>query len=165
MEDKVNIENLINFVKEIIDEANSMRTKHANMFNAHVGYCCIFCHSDEEYNAIDGIVRSFGKVAQDTPTGFTYVIPEIQTVAGGLRILKVRKPDPTRLEKGDADFSLSDYKSFKEVNLGREGFKLIERPNNEMIELMDGAYNVRAYFSYPHVEEHSGIREALSLDK
>jgi hypothetical protein len=37
--------------------------------------------------------------------------------------------------------------------LSKEGFKLIEREDFEMIELMDSEFNVRAYFSNPPLDE------------
>lgn len=63
-------------------------------------------------------------------------------------LLKIRKPDPTRPERGDADFTLRDYNSFKEKYLkDAEHFKLIDRGNFEMIELKDPKFDVRSYFS------------------
>jgi hypothetical protein len=89
------------------------------------------------------------------------VIPNITTPAGILRVLKIRKPDPTRTERGDADFSINNYHEFKNHVLSRPGFSLIRRPKTEMIELIDNNFDVRAYFSYPPVETHDGIKEAL----
>jgi len=92
-----------------VAEANRMRQKHAQHFTGHVGYCCIFAQSPEEYNTLDSAAKTLGRIAQDTPTGFTYLVPGIDTDAGLLRILKIRKPDVTRKERGDADFSLLNY--------------------------------------------------------
>lgn len=160
----MNSNDLLPLATQIVAEANRMRLKHAQHFKGHVGYCCVFAQSPEEYNALDSAARALGKIAQDTPTGFTYLVPGIETDAGRLRILKIRKPDVTRKERGDADFSLLDYQSFKDQVLGRPGFSLITRPKTEMIELIDSTFNVRAYFSSPPVETHDGIREALASE-
>lgn len=146
---------------QIVAEANRMRLKHAPNYSGKVGYCCVFSQSESEYAELGLAIKVFGRVAQDTPTGFTYLISGIQTDAGLLRILKIRKPDPTRKERGDADFSLEDYAAFKEFAVARSGFSLITRPKTEMIELIDPQFRVRAYFSNPPVESHDGIREAL----
>lgn len=74
-------------------------------------------------------------------------------MSGTLPLLKIRQPDPTRPERGDADFTLSDYKAFKQWALVQPGFKVITRTNMEMIELMQPGYNVRVYFSYPTLVE------------
>jgi len=50
---------------------------------------------------------------------------------------------------GDADFTAGDYESFKKKYLGKPGFRLIKRPDMEMIELMDSSYDAVAYFSHP----------------
>ncbi len=86
---------------------------------------------------------------RDTSTGPLFKIAPLQTVAGPLQLLKIRKPDPTRTERGDADFTVSDYPTFKAKYLQRPGFRLIERPEMEMVELVDLTFNVRAYFSNP----------------
>jgi len=159
---QVNSNDLLPLAKQIVAEANRMRNKHSQHFTGHVGYCAIFAQSHEEYIALDSAAKSLGKIAQDTPTGFTYLVPGIETDAGLLRILKIRKPDVTRKERGDADFSLLDYQAFKDDVIGKQGFSLIVRPKTEMIELIDSDFNVRAYFSNPPVETHDGIREALA---
>jgi hypothetical protein len=41
--------------------------------------------------------------------------------------------------------------------LNQEGFLLIEREDFEMIELMENNCSVRAYFSYPPLDEQLGI--------
>lgn len=81
--------------------------------------------------------------------GPVFHITPIATAAGDLELLKIRRPDPKREEMGDADFTLSDYESFKKKYLGKPGFSLIKRPDMEMIELMDSSYNAIAYFSHP----------------
>ena len=66
---------------------------------------------------------------------------------------KIRKPDPTRPERGDADFNLDDYEKFKNKYVGKEGFSLIERKDHEMVELMEKGSDVRVYFSHPHIDK------------
>ena len=123
---------------------------------------CFFSQSEDEYTEMNNQAKSIGTLASDTSTGLVYAINPMPTVAGGLQILKIRKPDPTRPELGDADFALKKFNDFKEKYLDKPQFKLIVREHFEMIELMDNKYKVRAYFSNPPVEEHPGIKEALS---
>ena len=69
--------------------------------------------------------------------------------AGNRRLVKIRKPDPKRTERGDADFTVTDYLIFKKKYLSKPGFRIIKRPEMEMIELTDPSFNVLAYFSNP----------------
>jgi len=95
------------------------------------------------------VAHQLGSVVQETPTGPVFQIKPISTVAGALRLLKIRRPDPKRPERGDADFTVTNYDSFKNKYLGKPGFSLIKRTNMEMIELIDPSYDVIAYYSYP----------------
>jgi hypothetical protein len=95
------------------------------------------------------VARQLGSVAQETPTGPVFLIAPLPTAAGTLRILKIRRPDPKRPERGDADFTVADYDSFKNAHLGKTGFSLIKRTDMEMIELIDPSYDVIAYYSHP----------------
>jgi hypothetical protein len=81
--------------------------------------------------------------------GPVFHIAPLSTVAGALRLLKIRRPDSKRPEKGDADFTVTDYGKFKKKHLGRPGFSIIKRPGMEIIELIDPSYNVIAYYSHP----------------
>lgn len=153
---------LKSIAEKLVKESNKLRLKHAAEFDARVSYCAIFCQSQGEYDAYCEEATRIGRLANDTPTGPVFVVPAIKTRMGPLRIVKVRKPDKTRHERGDADFALANYAAFKAQKLGRPGFKLIEREDFEMIELVDSKFNARAYFSNPPVEEHAGIKEALA---
>lgn len=157
----MNKSRLINITKSIVQQSFELCKKHISDLQVHVSYCAFFSQSQEEYDELNEQVKLFGRIANDTPTGPVYVINPIETVAGQLRVLKVRRPDPTRPERGDADFAIQDYSSFKENYLKKAGFKLIVREKFEMIELMDSEFNVRAYFSNPPVEEHEGIRDII----
>jgi hypothetical protein len=152
-------------VSGIVQQANQMKAAHTEGAASKVSYCAIFTHSDDEFNSLNEVIARKGSLAEQTATGPVYVVPPINTEAGALEIVKVRKPDPTRTQRGDADFALVDYETFKSRYLSQPGFKLIERAEFEMIELMDSAFNARAYFSHPPVEEHTHIKEALQSRK
>jgi len=90
--------------------------------------------------------------------GPVYHIQPIKTVSGNLKLLKIRKPDSTKPELGDADFTVGNYSEFKKKHLSKTGFKLIpKREDFEMIELVDSKFDVRAYFSHPPLDKQLGI--------
>lgn len=143
------IDELKTLVQDIVADSLRLSRAHTSEQKTPVNYACIFTHSTSEYEEMVKVARQLGSVAQETPTGPVFHIAPLSTVAGTLRLLKIRRPDPKRPERGDADFTVTDYDSFKNTHLGRPGFSLIKRTDMEMIELVDPSYDVIAYYSHP----------------
>ena len=135
--------------QEIVSEARRLSAAHTNEGDAPVNYACIFAQSQAEYENMVVLAGQLGTVVEGTPMGPVFHITPLPTDAGMLRLLKIRHPDPKRPERGDADFTVSDYQTFKRTYLGKPGFGLIERKHMEMIELFDPSFNVLAYYSHP----------------
>jgi len=151
-------EDLKNLVKSIVERATALKNKHIEYKNTPVNYACIFSQNKEEYDDLLETARKIGKVIQETPTGLLFQIEPLQTVSGVLKLLKIRIPDPTRPERGDADFTISNFPEFEKKYLSKPGFKLIQREDFKMIELMDSDFDVLAYFSNPPLDEQLGIK-------
>ncbi|RJQ17060.1 hypothetical protein C4573_03310 [Candidatus Woesearchaeota archaeon] len=141
-------------VKDIVKKANSLKDTYTSEKNARVNYACVFCQNDAQYTHFVSAVK--GKIIEQTPTGPLFQIQPVNTVAGKLQLLKIRKPDKARPELGDADFTVS-YQEFKKKYLSQKGFSLIIRKNFEMIELKDPSFDVLAYFSHPPLDKQFGI--------
>ena len=152
----MNVDELILLVKEIVEKAIKLKDKHTNQNSALVNYCCIFSQSNEEYESLINVTNEIGKVIKKTPTGPLFHI-SLETISGKLLLLKIRKPDTTRPERGDADFTVDNYPNFKKKYLSQSGFKLIERETMEMIELVDSEFDVRVYFSDPPLDKQLGL--------
>jgi len=134
-------------VKYIVDKSLELKNKYTDAKDVPVEFACIFCQSEAEYNKFDGLVKKRGKVAENTPTGDTYFLNDpIQTSAGPLRLLKIRKPDSNRRERGDTDFN-TDYPKFKEKYQGKSNFELVKRETFEMLRLSDPDFDVMSCFS------------------
>ena len=144
--------------RRIVKNAGELKDKHTDEKGARVNYTAIFSQSSNEYDILLKLAKNIGEVIEDTPTGPLFLINPIPTNSGALKLLKVRMPDKTRPERGDADFTVSDYDTFKKTYLSRPGFKLIKREKFEMIELIDSTFNVRTYFSHPPLNEQLGIK-------
>jgi hypothetical protein len=153
----MDVTTLKQLIEEIVKKANDLKNKHISEKKAPVNYACIFSQSKEQYNNLLVVVQKIGSVIEETPTGPLFHIQPLDTVAGNLRLLKIRKPNTTRPELGDADFTVTNYAKFKKKCLSQKGFKLIVRENFEMIELVDTHFNVRAYFSNPPLNEQLKI--------
>ena len=155
----MDLENLKLLVQKIVKDAARLKDMHTGETDAPVNYACLFAHSQEEYDELFDAAKRLGSVIKETPTGPLLRIEPLETVSGPLQLVKVRKPDETRTERGDADFAVPDYPAFKKRVLKKPGFKLIEREEMEMIELMDSEFNVRVYFSHPPLDRQLGLRE------
>jgi hypothetical protein len=153
----MNVNDLLLLVKESVEKATKLKDKHTNQKNAPVNYACIFSQSKNEYDDFIDVTNKIGKVVKETPSGFLYHIQPLDTISGKLLLLKIRKPDPTRPERGDADFTVDNYPDFKKKYLSQDGFKLMLKEDFEMIELMDSEFDVRVYFSDPPLDKQLGL--------
>jgi len=152
------MEDFKKLIQDIVLKSCELKNKHTTEKNAQVNYAAVFSQDEKEYNEFYELAKQIGKVIQGTPTGDLFEIDAVDTVSGKLQLLKIRKPDATRLERGDADFTVTDYPTFKSTYLVKPGFKLIERTDFEMIELTDSTFNVRAYFSNLPLDKQLGLK-------
>jgi len=152
----MNLKEFKNLIQDIVRESSRLKDKYTDQENAKVNYACIFCQNNEEYHDFLNLANQLGKAFKETQTGPLFLI-DLDTESGKLKLLKIRKPDETHKERGDADFTVSDYNSFKDNYLSKPGFSLIERDNFEIIELVDPNFNVRTYFSDPPLDRQFGL--------
>lgn len=145
-------------VRNIVEKAAALKNKHIDDKNQPVNYACIFSQSKKEYDELVKLTRKIGSVIKEAPTGLLFQIKPLKTTSGFLKLLKIRLPDVTRPELGDADFTVSNFPDFKKKYLSKVGFKLINREGFEMIELADLEFDVRAYFSNPPLDKQLGIK-------
>jgi len=152
-------ENIKERVKEIVAEAKLLSKKYTDQESAPVNYACIFTQRGEEFEELVALTGEMGYVIDQTSMGPIFKIEPLETASGTLNLLKIRRPDPDKPEKGYADFTVSDYQAFKREYLSKPGFHLLARPKMEIIGLADDAYNVRAYYANPT------LPRVLGLDK
>lgn len=144
-------------VKGIVRDAERLKDEHVRGDTSRVNYACVFSHSKEEFDALAASAGRIGKVVDQTSSGPLFRISPIETSAGKLQLLKIRMPDPSRPERGDADFTVDRFAEFKRAYLDEPGFKLIPREGFEMVELVDKRFDVRAYFSNPPLDAQLGL--------
>jgi hypothetical protein len=152
------IEELRTKVKNIVEKATALKNKHIDYKNTAVNYACIFSQKKEEYDELIKVALKIGTIIKETPTGPLFHIKPMQTDSGILRLLKIRIPDPTRHELGDADFTVSNFPEFERKYLSKQGFKLIQKKDFYMIELIDSDFDVLAYFSNPPLDKQLNIK-------
>lgn len=134
-------------VNYIVTRSAELRNAFTSEFSAPVEFTCIFCHSEEEYQVFTREIETLGKIVETTQSGYTYLLDKpIATVAGLLRLVKIREADPTMSKRGDADFN-TDYEDFKKRYGSDPKLELIKRSTFEMLRLSDPDFDVMACFS------------------
>lgn len=146
-------------IKDIVKKACELKNKHTKEIDAQVNYAAVFAQNQREYSDLLAAAKLLGRIVQETPMGPVFEIKPLNTDSGKLRLLKIRAPDETRPERGDADFTIKKYEAFKKKYLGKPGFSLIRRPKfeMEMVELVDSKAGVRTYFSNPPLGKALGL--------
>lgn len=141
------MKNLVTIINYIVKQSAKLKNKFTNASLAPVEFGCVFCQSKKEYKEFTNSIEKFGKIVERTQSGFTYLLDKpIITIAGPLRLVKIRKPDANHLERGDADFN-TDYKTFKEKHQSDSRFELVKRETYEYLRLSDSDFDVMACFS------------------
>lgn len=129
----------IEIVQYVVDQGIRAIIDNTDLTTYEVDYVAIFCRDESEFIQLRDEVMTLGDEVDKEMigTGNTYKLHiPIQTRAGLLSLVKIRKPDPTRPQRGAPDFRILDYQSFKEQYLMRSGnFTLMSRKEYEMVEL------------------------------
>lgn len=150
--------NLISTIKYIVSRSVGLRDKFTDASLAPVEFACIFCQNEDEYNKFTNEIEKFGKIVEKTPSGFTHLLGKpIETAAGPLLLVKIRKPDIKRPERGDADFS-TDYTKLKKKYQNNSNFELVKRDTFEMLRLSYRNFDVMACFSNIPKSKDLGIK-------
>ena len=150
--------NLLTTIDYIVTHSTELKNKFTDTPAAPVEFACIFCQNGEEYKEFTNLIEKMGKIVERTPNGFTYLLDKsLKTTAGPLRLVKIRKPDPHRSERGDADFN-TVYESFKKKYQSDSRFELVNRETFEYLRLSDPKFDVMACFSNIPKSKNLGIK-------
>lgn len=155
---KKEMDNFLTTIHYIIDRSVELKNRFTDQSKTSVEFACIFCQNEGEYKKFTNLIENLGKAVEETQSGFTYFLDEpIKTIAGPLRLVKIRKPDLKRSERGDVDFN-TDYHNFKKHFLMDPGFELIKRGTFEMLRLSNPNFDVMACFSNIPKSKDLGIK-------
>jgi len=151
----MNAQDLEEIVNHIVDHGLKAISNNTDEKDLPVDYLGIFAKDDNEFSEINDVLKTLGQPGDKTATssGSTYLLEKpIQTSAGPLKVLKIRKPDPTRPQRGAPDFQVTDYQAFKDKYLSsRSNFSLMLRKEYEMMELK--GEDVLVYFPSKSFDE------------
>lgn len=153
----MSFQEILAFVKSLVSDSIKLKNKYTKLHTIPANYACIFAHTEEEYQQLRREMDSNGKVARETEMGNIYQVGPFETEAGILQLIKIRKPEIKKHERGYVDFTVPDYETFKQEYLASPNFKLTKRANYEMISLADQEFDVRVYFAYPPIDQQLGL--------
>lgn len=138
---------LIGIINDISNHTTELKNKYTDEYDVPIEFVCIFCQDEKELKDFTNAIEKLGKIVERTQSGLTYFLDKpILTIAGPLRLVKIRKPDALRLERGDADFN-TDYIRFKKKYQKDSGFELVKRESFEMLRLSNPNFDVMVCFS------------------
>jgi hypothetical protein len=149
---------LIITINHIVSHSTELKNRYTDAFTAPIEFACIFCQNEDEYREFTTLIEKLGKSVEETHSGFTYLLKEpLKTIAGPLRLVKIRTPDPNHSERGDADFN-TDYKNFKDKYEKSPKFELVKKETFEMLRLSSPKFDVMACFSNIPKSKDLGIK-------
>jgi hypothetical protein len=135
----MNKRELEKIVYYLVEQGLSAIKDNTDEKEAVIDYVAIFSKDENEYRDLEFVAESMGEeVDKETVrTGRTFLLKEpMKTPAGILSLIKIRKPDATRPQRGAPDFKIRDYQQFKDKYLRRSGnFTLMLKKDYEMIEI------------------------------
>jgi len=136
-------------ISYLIEQEVRLATKTVGDF-LPITYLTIFAHYDDEYDRLVKIMQSWGEVSKANNGVKAKLCSAIQEQGQDVKELRIRKPDPYRMQVGCCDFGVNDYYAFKEDHLAKNPhLRLIKRPDYEMLEFFDPDFDVLAYVVSP----------------
>lgn len=155
----MDIKDLEKIVNYIVNQGIKAISENTDEKDLPVDYMGIFASDEKEFQEINDILKTLGQPGDKTASGSgaTYLLDEpFNTPAGPLKVLKIRRPDPTRPQRGAPDFKINDYTAFKEKYLlDRGNFTLMIKKSYEMLELK--GVDVLVYFPNKSFDERQLI--------
>jgi ATP-dependent Lon protease len=130
---------LVQLVKYIVEQGVKAIRSNTVEKQFTIDYVAIFSKNEEEFESLLKVGETIGEEIDKemAKTGKTFLLNEkIETIAGELSFVKIRKPDPTRPQRGAPDFKVQNYQQFKNKYLQTSGnFTLMVRATYKMIEI------------------------------
>ncbi len=107
----------------------------------------IFAHYPNEFERLSNMVFTLGNFFNENNGPRVVLHKPIIVKNNTITYLRIRKPDPYRMQVGCNDFDILNYFTFKEKYLPKHpnNLRLIKREEYEMIEFFDPDYDVLAY--------------------
>lgn len=138
-------QSLLETVNYVVSETTKMCQKITSK-EYPISSLTIFSHYIAEFETLQELLLEMGELKAENNGPYVKLRSPIKLQLNELIFLRIRKPDPYRMQVGCSDFEVPDYEQFKSEFLdGKNGLRLIQRPEYEMIEFFDPDFDVLAY--------------------
>ena len=104
----------------------------------------VFAQSEEEYTFVATQIRNFGPVSPFTHGATLYISSDFSVQNFHIKILGVRRPDPTRPEVGYADYPVRDYDAILRAGYP-EICEIISGRKQRLLEIRRPDFDVLGY--------------------
>lgn len=139
--------------EQLLEAAVYVAEKASELSEAAIGKALpiksvtVFSHYPQEFERLKQMLDSLGVFNDDSNGPRMMLHKPFQAAGNTLSLLRVRKPDPYRMQAGCADFDVPSYPEFKEAYAPKNlpNIRLVERPDYEMYEFFHPDYDVLAY--------------------
>nr|AQS33672.1 hypothetical protein [uncultured archaeon]AQS33716.1 hypothetical protein [uncultured archaeon] len=135
---------LLDAVRYVVEHASDLCDKTIGM-RLPISSLTIFAHYSDEYDKLIKIVKKLGKPFNENNGPRIELSKPIKLSGNIIRHIRIRIPDPYRMQVGCCDFDVKSYDPFKKKYLKCKNLRVIKRPEYEMIEFFDPDYDVLAY--------------------
>lgn len=107
----------------------------------------VFAHYPNEFEKLSETVKTIGNFLNENNGPRVALHKPIKVGTNTVIHLRVRKPDPYRMQVGCSDFAIPDYETFKNESLSKypNNLRLIKRKDYEMVEFFHPDFDVLAY--------------------
>ncbi len=139
-------ERLIAAVRYVAESTTDM-LKEITGESLPIGPLTVFSHYPDEFENLKSILVSMGQVTHQNNGPFVRLDQPIKVGDQKIVNLRVRMPDPYRMQVGCNDFIVNDYVKYKGgvLHTFSQNVRLFDRPDFEMIEFYHPDYDVLAY--------------------
>ena len=113
----------------------------------YIGSLTVFSHYKDEFERLKEILLDMGNLETENNGPFVRFSTPLRIGRNNIQLVRIRKPDPYRMQVGCVDFIIEDYNAFKKKYLKSksDNLRLFERLQYEMIEFFDPDFDVLAY--------------------
>lgn len=139
--------------EELFEAINYIATKSTELCKKITGETypieplTVFSHYPNEFELLKQIAFQIGDKDSEVNGPYVKLRESVQLPNNKLNQLRIRQPDPYRMQVGCNDFVVPDYEAFKTKYLSSKlnNLRLIQRPEYHMIEFFDPDFDVLAY--------------------
>lgn len=127
-------------VKYLIEKADQLINSYKMQDGiTKIDYVAIFPKSAVDETSLVESLKHIGLPVKETPTGTIYKLTTfVEMPQGEVQLVKIKKFDKNRTQRGYIDYEVADYQKFKMENLSKGVVEISQNAEGmEMLKLVD----------------------------